>query len=231
MLRFETPEGDAVEIAPRRLIIAGWTGRDPEKIAEHIAELAEIGVPGPSTTPVYYEAPPALAARIDTLDALGGQTGGEAEAVLLDDGARLWIGLGSDHTDRDLEATCVARSKAVVAKPLAGAVWPFDAVADRLDGLRIVSEASDDGETWTPYQSGTLDGLLPPSALIDGAPELDAGSGGASRLGAGALLFCGALPASGGVRPTPWFRARLEDPVLGRALSLSYRVRTLPIRR
>ena len=36
------------------LIVAGWTGRDADAIAHHIAELAELGVPAPSDTPLYY---------------------------------------------------------------------------------------------------------------------------------------------------------------------------------
>ena len=42
-------------------------------------------------------------------------------------------------------------------------------------------------------------------------------------------MFCGTLAAHGGVRPTSAFALELEDPVLGRKIAHSYRVRTLPI--
>ena len=42
-------------------------------------------------------------------------------------------------------------------------------------------------------------------------------------------MFCGTLAARGGVRPTRELAFELEDPVLGRKISHSYRVRTLPI--
>ncbi|MEC9166239.1 MAG: DUF2848 family protein, partial [Pseudomonadota bacterium] len=38
------------------LVIAGWTGRDAASVQHHVEELAELGVPGPSTVPLYYRA-------------------------------------------------------------------------------------------------------------------------------------------------------------------------------
>lgn len=35
-------------------VIAGWTGRDPEVLEKHIAELAALGVRRPSSTPIFY---------------------------------------------------------------------------------------------------------------------------------------------------------------------------------
>jgi hypothetical protein len=42
-------------------------------------------------------------------------------------------------------------------------------------------------------------------------------------------MFGGTLAAIGGVRPTGDFSFELEDPVLGRKIAHTYRVRTLPI--
>ena len=36
------------------LIVAGWTGRDEAALRHHIEELAAIGVPRPSSVPVFY---------------------------------------------------------------------------------------------------------------------------------------------------------------------------------
>lgn len=223
---FETRDDGDVEIALRRCWIAGWTGRDAAKVQEHIEELAAIGVPRPSTTPLYYAAPAASLTQSERVQTLGGDSGGEAEPLLVDDGERLWLGLGSDHTDRALEATSVAHSKAVCAKPVSRGLWPFDAVADRLDALEMASEISDNGVVWEPYQRGTLAAILPLSALAAGAPGAAGG-----RLGAGVALLCGTLPAIGGVRPTPFFRASLVDPTTSATLRLCYRLETLPIAR
>jgi len=39
---------------PTALVIAGWTGRDPAAVQHHIDELAALGVPAPSTVPLFY---------------------------------------------------------------------------------------------------------------------------------------------------------------------------------
>ncbi|MEM1384635.1 MAG: DUF2848 family protein [Pseudomonadota bacterium] len=217
-LEFDTPERP-VAMAPERCLIAGWTGRDAAKVAHHIEELAAIGVRRPSATPLYYQVPETLLTHAERIAVLGDQTGGEAEPVIFHDGSRRWLGLGSDHTDRALEATSVAHSKAVCAKPVSRRLWLFDEVAERLDSLRLTSEISADGSTWTPYQDGTLAAIRP---LEDLAAAMPGGE-------MGAALFCGTLPAIGGVRPTPWFRAALFDPETDRGLSLRYTLDVLPV--
>jgi hypothetical protein len=223
-LTFNTPDGATLSIEPAACLIAGWTGRDGEKVAEHIEELAAIGVPRPSTTPLYYHVQASALCQSAVIQVLGEGTGGEAEPVVMDDGSSLWLGLGSDHTDRSLEATSVAHSKAVCAKPLAPGLWPLNMLRDRLDTLRLSSQISADGKQWTSYQEGLLSQIRPISDLIAGVPTDTHG-----RLGPRTALFCGTVPAIGGVRPTPWFRAALEDPASGHRLTLEYRTQVLPI--
>ncbi|MEM7500014.1 MAG: DUF2848 family protein [Pseudomonadota bacterium] len=222
-LRFQGPDG-AFDFAPTRCLVAGWTGRDPAKVAHHIEELAAIGVAAPSTTPLYYRVPAPLAVQGDRFEVLSADTGGEAEPVILDDGARLWLTLGSDHTDRGLEATSVAHSKALCPKPLAREAWPLEEVAARLDDLTLTTEISTDGTAWQAYQADSLAAMLPLAEIVAGAP-----GGRHGGPGAGTVLFCGTVPAKGGVRPTPYFRARLADPGTGREIALAYRIAALPV--
>ena len=93
------------------LVIAGWTGRDRAAVEAHIAELEILGVARPTTTPVFYRVSAALLTTAEEVEVLGDTSSGEVEAVLLalDDG--LWVGVGSDHTDRKAEAAGVALSK------------------------------------------------------------------------------------------------------------------------
>jgi hypothetical protein len=220
-LTFDTDAGP-LALAPSALIVAGWTGRDMAAVRHHIEELAALGVPAPSTVPLYYRCAPALLTRAGTIPVLGTETSGEAEPLVIrDPEGTLWLGLGSDHTDRGLEAHSVAHSKQVCAKPVAGGLWRLDALADRLDGLELESEIRDaDGQDWTPYQRGTLAAIRPLAALIAGAPD---------GLAPGSAMLCGTLPAIGGVRAAREFRARLSDPVTGRSLRLSYRSEPLPV--
>ena len=221
-LTFDTDTAGPLGVRPRALIVAGWTGRDTGAVQHHIEELAALGVPAPSGVPLYYRCAPALLTMAETVPVLGAQTSGEAEPLVLrDDEGTLWLGLGSDHTDRGLEAHSVAHSKQVCAKPVARGLWRLDALADRLDALVLqASIRDDDARDWTPYQHGTLAAIRPLAALIAGAP------GG---LEPGAAMLCGTLPALGGVRPARQFRASLDDPVTGRSLQLHYRVAPLPV--
>ncbi|PKP62018.1 MAG: DUF2848 domain-containing protein, partial [Alphaproteobacteria bacterium HGW-Alphaproteobacteria-8] len=156
-MRFDI-EGGALDFTPTAAVVAGWTGRDPARVAHHIAELEALGVAPPSTTPLYYRVSAALLTQADAIEALGADTSGEAEPVLIRHGGALWLGLGSDHTDRALEAHSVAHSKQVCAKPLARALWPLDDPGATLDALELrcwLREA--DG--WRLYQEGTLAAL------------------------------------------------------------------------
>src|SRR3954463_15585655 len=86
---------DQVSVEPDALIVAGWTGRDEAALRHHIEELAAIGVPRPSSVPVFYRNAVSNIVQAERLEVLGPDTSGEVEpvVVLLDDG--MWIGLGS----------------------------------------------------------------------------------------------------------------------------------------
>src|SRR5205814_9840818 len=91
---------DQITLEPETLIVAGWTGRDEAALRHHIEELAAIGVPRPSSVPVFYRNSVNNIMQTDRLEVLGPDTSGEVEPVIvgLEDG--LWAGLGSDHTHR-----------------------------------------------------------------------------------------------------------------------------------
>lgn len=210
-------EGRA-DVAVTGLVVAGWTGRDRAKVDHHIAELAALGVAPPTTVPVFYRAAAALLTQATRIEVLGAETSGEAEPFLLRHDGRLWLGLGSDHTDRGLEAHSVAHSKQVCAKPVAATLWAFDPLRDRLDSLVLRSWIGPEGAE-TLYQDGTL-------ALIRPLAELEA----AHPLADGTAMLCGTLGAIGGVRPAMRFRMVLADPAAGREIGHSYAVVELPVR-
>ena len=101
------------------LVVAGWTGRDKAAVEKHIAELEAIGVKRPATTPIFYRASAVRVTTDDAIEALGNASSGEAEFVLLQHGGRLWVGTGSDHTDREVEKYGVSVSKQMCDKPIA----------------------------------------------------------------------------------------------------------------
>ena len=200
------------------LVIAGWTGRDAASVQHHVEELAALGVPGPSTVPLYYRAGRNLVTQADRIQVVGAGTSGEVEPVLVrgDDG--LYVTVGSDHTDRDTESYSIAVSKQGCPKVLARAAWPFAEVADHWDQLRLT--ATIDGDVL--YQDGATAEIRTPANLIEGYSAT-------GDLPPGTVFMCGTVPAIGGIRASARFTMRLHDPVLDRSLTHTYHIDVLPI--
>ena len=209
------------EVAIGRAVVAGWTGRDPAAVEKHIRELEALGVKRPATTPTFYRVADARLTTGDTIEAVGESSGGEVEFVLLQHKGRLWVGTGSDHTDREVEKYGVTVSKQMCDKPVAPRFWAYEDVAPHWDRLMLRAHVVEGGKR-VLYQEGAVTAMMDPSALI-------ARHVGSGRLPEGTLMFGGTLAAHGGVRPTSEFAFEIEDPVLGRKIAHAYRVRTLPI--
>ena len=118
-----------------RLIIAGWTGRNAAALEAHIKELEALGVKRPKRVPIFYRNAASLLTTAPEIECVGGQSSGEVEFVLysLDDG--LWLGVGSDHTDRKAETIAVTLSKQMCAKPVGPQLWRYDEVKPHWDKL------------------------------------------------------------------------------------------------
>jgi hypothetical protein len=203
----------------RDLVIAGWTGRDVAALEKHIRELEAIGVKRPKTTPIFYRVAASLLTSDNTIEVLGDQSSGEAECVVYgrDDG--LFVGLGSDHTDRKAETVGVSLSKQMCAKPVSREVWRLEDVAAHWDRLILRSNVGTEGRRRL-YQEGPVAAMRPPTELF----KLYCGG----LLPVGTAMFCGTLAVHGGITPSETFEMELEDPVLGRKITHSYRVKTLP---
>jgi hypothetical protein len=210
--------GHATVTHLQTVIVAGWTGRDRHAVEEHIAELEALGVPRPSSAPLFYRV---SATRVTTAPEIESTTAssGEVEPVLLQCDGRLWVGVGSDHTDREVEAYGVAVAKQLCDKPIADELWPYDEVAGHWDRLILRSWITEDGAE-VPYQDGTLDALLAPDTLLRHAQP---------PLADGTLMFCGTFAVQGGIRPAHAFRYELADPERGRSITGGYAIRELPL--
>jgi hypothetical protein len=203
-----------------RLVIAGWTGRDRAALEHHIVELERLGVKRPASTPIFYRAAAARVTTGNSIEVSGDASSGEVEFTILKSDGRLWIGVGSDHTDRQVETYNVTVSKQMCDKPIAGEFWAFEDVAGHWDKLMLRSYIREQDER-VLYQEGSVAAMLAPESL------LHLWNGG--TLEEGTLMFCGTLGAKGGIRPAPRFEFELEDPVLGRKLSAGYSVISLDV--
>ncbi len=202
-------------------IIAGWTGRDPAAVEKHIKELEELGVRRPTSAPIFYRIAASRLTIASEIEVSGIDSGGEVEFVLLQHGGKLWVGVGSDHTERKVEAYGVTVSKQMCDKPIAARFWPYDEIAGHWDNLLLRSFVHEDGRQ-IAYQEGSINAMLHPETLISKYT-------GGGALPESAIMFCGTLPAKGAVRPTARFAFEIEDPVLGRKIGHEYTVTTLPV--
>lgn len=205
----------------QELVIAGWTGRDHEAMERHIEELVTLGVSRPKAMPVYYRISAARLSTAPLIEASGTESSGEVEFVLAALDGEMYVGVGSDHTDREVERYGVTVSKQVCDKPVSETFWPYSEVADHWDQLMLRSYATIGGARHL-YQEGSVTTMLAPDALIRGYC-------GDNHLGDGVILFGGTLPAIGGIRPADRFEAEIEDPILERKIAIGYDLRSLPV--
>lgn len=208
-------------LAIDQAVIAGWTGRDPVARDKHIAELEAIGIARPASTPIYYRVAARRLTTADSIEVSGRDSSGEVEFVLIGWQGRIFVGTGSDHTDRKVEAYGVTVSKQMCDKPIAPVLWELEDVIGHWDRMILRSFAWIDGSR-VLYQEGTLDAMLPVAELIQ------RGFGGAA-LPDGCALFGGTFAAKGGIRAASRFEFELEDPVLKRLIRHAYDVIELPV--
>ncbi len=224
VLSFERRSAGActrVDFTPSSLVVAGWTGTDEKGLLHHIEELAAIGVPRPSSVPVFYRNAVTNVMQVERLQVLGPDTSGEVEPVVLamDDG--LWLTVGSDHTDRKAETMGIALSKQLCAKVLGAAAWRLDDVAGRWESLIVRAHATIGGKR-VLYQEGALKSLRHPSDLM-------ARYGGGKPLAPGTVMMGGTMSAIGGIRPASRFEMELEDPATGARITHAYDIEELPV--
>ncbi len=222
MLAFERVSADVndeVMFDCEHLILAGWSGREEAAVRAHMAELAEHGVPPPSTFPLFYRVSASLVSQTDRLEVLGPHTSGEVEYVLIAMEDGIWVTVGSDQTDRKAEAHGVALSKQLAGKVLGRTLWRLDELVGRWDSLVLRAYATIGGERIL-YQEGSLALMRTPEDLMQryGAP-----------LKPGTVMMSGTLNAIGGIRPGSQFDMRLEDPATDRAIAHAYDIVELPV--
>ena len=216
-----------VEGAPRRidiasLVIAGWTGRDKAAVEHHIAELAAIGVKRPRAIPCFYRLGANLLTTAPEVDVVGEDSSGEVEFVLVAEPDAMYVGVGSDHTDRKVEAYGVTVSKQMCPKPIGRELWRFTEVEKRWDRLVLRSHVTRKGKRRL-YQEGAVDKMLPPRELLArfaGSPKV---------LAPGTAIFCGTLAVQGEIGGGERFEIELHDPLNNRSLRHGYATRSLTI--
>ena len=200
-------------------MVAGYTGRDEEAVRRHVEELAAHGIDAPPAAPVFWLLPDWLLTLAPTkTQAHTANSSGEVEPILVrqPDG-EVFVTVGSDHTDRDLERSSLLLAKLTCPKIMSADLWRFADLASRWDTLRLRSHTGEQD-----YQEGTVATIRSPLDLLARAVEI------APDAQRPIILFLGAIPLlTGGFVFAERFTGTLEDPEGGRSLGFDYTVEVL----
>jgi hypothetical protein len=212
----------SLRFAYERMVNAGYTGRNQAEVRKHIEELAQKGIPGPPATPTLYPVIRRALVKDPVIEVYSRETCGEAEYVLLiENENRIYVGVGSDHTDRKLEEWDIPRAKQICPNVIGETVWALEDVAGHWDELTLRCRQVVGGQEIL-YQEGKLARLMAPRELMAfvrakvGAP-LD-----------GTIIFSGTMAAlTGGFVYGDTLSADLTDSQLNRRLAFEYDVHSL----
>jgi len=215
----EKDRSEPLNFAYTRMVNAGYVGRDQEEVRRHIDELAKKGIPGPKHTPTLYPVIPRTLLTDSKIEVYGNETCGEVEYVLLIENENtIYVGVGSDHTDRHLEETDIPRAKQICPNVISRRVWSLAEVTDHWDDLVIEASVVKEGEEIL-YQQGPLALIMDPKSLMEFV---------ASKVKfplENLIIYSGTLGSlTGEFVFGEQFMAKLTDPKLGRSLNLSYEV-------
>ncbi len=213
----ETP----LQLEYERVFAIGYAGRDLKKTQIHIQELEQnLGVPAPKKIPTIFQCGNYVLTQEENLAFVGEKSSGEVEYVIVVRNGNVFIGLGSDHTDRELEAVNVPKSKQICAKPICRALWAYEELKDHWDEITLSSWMTLNGSE-VPYQKGTLADILQVEVILK---ELNERIGRVDNC----VIFSGTVPLLNGYHYGTRFRCEMADPELNRKLSLYYDVTVIP---
>ena len=207
---------EKVELPVARVYNTGSATRDPEAARAHQEEVAKIGisiafdVPSPRIYPVA----PTQLVTDDEIEVLHDRTSGEAEVVLLQVEDELYVGVGSDHTDRALETISIPWSKQSCPNVMAPRIWRWEDVADRWDECVLSCEI--DGRLYSTVEVNVF--LRPHDMLAQIAERVDLPDDGFA-------LFCGSYASvDKTMRYGDVCTIRLDHPDTDMSIEHSYRV-------
>ncbi|NIQ37205.1 MAG: DUF2848 domain-containing protein [Proteobacteria bacterium] len=217
-------KGETQELAfsVKRMVNAGFVGRDQVAVKKHIEELRKEGIPAPSEVPTLYPVAPYLIMTGGIVEVVEESNSGEAEFVLLLQKGQIYVGAGSDHTDRKLEKDSIIKAKQMAPNVVSPVVWPYEEVKGVWDSLDLRSWVEKDGEK-VLYQEGKLSEILSPEDLLSFVKG-KVGDGDLDNM----VIYSGTLAALGGEMIVgEGFEVELHNPATTDSLWCTYKVRLL----
>ena len=207
----------------RRMVNAGYTGRDQEKVRNHIEELKKEGVPAPESTPTAYGMITQLLYFEDEIEVVSERTSGEAEYILLCSGEEVYVGVGSDHTDRELESVSIIKSKQVCPNIMSDRLWRLKEIRGDWDEIILRGWTKNEEGKRVLYQEAPLSAMMTPEDLMDFVKNKSI-----DKSLDGTMIFSGTIPIlTEKFVYGPYFEAELFHPRSGKRLNCFYQVQVL----
>lgn len=207
------------QVSPTRVYNLGSATVDPSSALAHQQEVKDVGVqiafdiPAPRVYPLAV-----TSVTTDTeIAAHHARTSGEAEIVLLINHGVTYLGIGSDHTDRDLEKHSIIWAKQYSPSVLGTTFWLWDEVEPHWSSL--ILESTVEG---APYQSSPASVFLRPPEILTKLAER------VKSLPETFLVFCGTYTTlTNTIAFGSEWAVSLRDEECGRRLDLAYTVTEL----
>jgi hypothetical protein len=204
----------------RRQVNTGRTSRDQSDVLKHVEELKKKGITLSGVDVAYHTK---LSDRVTTeheIEILRPDvtSSGEVEpAFLTAQDGQIYVTVGSDHSDRNLQTFSSQLAKQVYDNVLSPVVWRYEDVIGHWDDIILESYIMENGEEKL-YQKGTLVEMLRPEVFLAGTKERMAD--GDLR---GSVILGGTFPTlTGELNYSFYFRMVMTDPVLNRKIDHTY---------
>lgn len=205
-----------LSFTPERVYNLGSATVEASSAVAHQKEVADVGVQIAFDIPAprVYPMSPSSVTTDTMIGAHHDRTSGEAEIVLLVDDDELFVGIGSDHTDRELERLSIIWSKQYSPSVLGRRVWRWRDLERHWDDL--VVESAVDG---APYQSSKASVFLRPSTILERLSER------VVQLPSSYMVYCGTYTSiENTIRFGRRWSATLRNTSDGGQLTVTYRV-------
>lgn len=208
-----------VKLKVKNVYAMGFTARNQEAMLRNLKSLKSLNVKIPKRIPSVYPLIKNIIDLSDEIEVVSNDTCAEVEFLIIIQNEDIYIGIGSDHSDKVLESESISKSKQICPKHFHTELWDYKDVKNHWDELEIGSYYYKDGEKIV-FQKGFVKDMLHPDTVID---ELKNRYDDINKI----IVYSGSIANLTGFIYGEKFEYYLNDPVLNRKLKTNYKINVI----